>query len=211
MPMTTVTTAPLAGRGASTARALGAGRRVATAGLVIGFALLTWAGARISVPLPFTPVPGTLQTLAVLMAGGLLGARAGAASQIVYLMMGMAGLPVFALPGAGPAYLLGPTGGYLIGFVIAAWTTGMMSVRVRSLGLPGAFLAYLAGSVAIYFCGLTWLAIFMGGDLAGALKAGLAPFVLFDLAKIVALTGVHAGYRRLGFAGGVSWRQSTPR
>src|SRR5437867_320991 len=76
---------------------------------VLGFALLTWAGARISVPLPFTPVPGTLQVLAVLLAGAILGARAGAASQAAYVGAGMAGLPVFVLPGAGPGYLLGPT------------------------------------------------------------------------------------------------------
>src|SRR6058998_1606344 len=84
--MTTVTTATPQERGGLTARANAGWRQAAVASLVVGFALLTWAGARISVPLPFTPVPGTLQTLAVLMAGGLLGARAGAASQVVYLM-----------------------------------------------------------------------------------------------------------------------------
>jgi len=90
----------------------------------VGFALLTVIGAKIRVPLPFTPVPGTLQTIPVLLAGILLGARAGASSQILYLSLGMAGIPVFALAGAGPAYLLGPTGGFLPGFVAAAFVTG---------------------------------------------------------------------------------------
>src|SRR5262249_33431457 len=87
-------------------------RPVVRAFLVLSFALVTWGAARISVPLPMTPVPGTLQTLAVLLAGAVLGRRAGAASQASYLLMGVAGLPVFALPGSGPTYLLGPTGGY---------------------------------------------------------------------------------------------------
>src|SRR5262245_52763921 len=105
--------------------------------LVIGFALLTWAGAKVAVPLPFTPVPGTLQTLAVLLAGAMLGARAGAASQMAYLVMGLAGLPVFALPGAGPAYFLGPTGGYLVGFILAAWRHGSLPRTVRGYGVWG--------------------------------------------------------------------------
>jgi len=169
--------------------------------LVLGFALLTWAGARISVPLPFTPVPGTLQTLAVLLAGALLGARAGAASQAVYLFMGVAGLPVFALPGAGPGYLLGPTGGYLLGFVGAAYVTGSVLVRLRPLGLPAAALAFLAGCAAVYACGIAWLDVLMG-DPGAALRAGLLPFALFDLAKIVVATGIYAGYMR--------WKARTP-
>src|SRR5437899_7752418 len=94
--------------------------------LVIGFALLTCAGAKITIPLPFTRVPATLQTLPVLLAGALLGARAGAASQALYVGLGIAGLPVFALPGTGPGYLLGPTGGFLVGFVVAAFVTGQV-------------------------------------------------------------------------------------
>jgi len=163
--------------------------------LVLGFALLTWAGARVSVPLPFTPVPGTLQTLAVLLAGALLGARAGAASQVSYLLLGLAGLPVFALPGAGPAYLLGPTGGYLVGFVIAAWTTGWLVRRLRGLGTWGTIAAFLAGSVAVHACGLAWLSVILGGP-AAAWRAGSMPFLLFDLAKVMVATGIHAGFLR---------------
>src|SRR2546422_10571286 len=95
-------------------------RPAARLALVFGFALLTWAGAKISVPLPGTPVPGTLQTLVVLMAGGFLRARAGGASPGTYIIMGVGGLPGFAPPGAGPAGLLGPTGGDLGGVFCGA-------------------------------------------------------------------------------------------
>src|SRR3989441_10161283 len=125
-------------------------RRYQTALLVLGFAGLTWAGARIWVPLPFTPVPGTLQVLPVLLAGALLGARAGAASPALYLLSGVAGLPVFALAGAGPGYMLGPTGGYLIGFVGAAYVTGSLLAGFRRPGLAGAPLAFLAGAARVY-------------------------------------------------------------
>ncbi len=209
--MTAVTNAVLIERATLAGRAHARRRLAALAVLIVGFALLTWAGARISVKLPFTPVPGTLQTLAVLLAGGLLGARVGAASQTLYLMMGIAGLPVFALPGAGPGYLLGPTGGFLAGFVVAAWTTGVILNRTRPLGVFGLLLSYLAGSVSLYLCGLIWLALIMGGDLRGALQAGLAPFVLFDLAKIVVASGVHLGCARLGFTGRGAWKNNSPR
>jgi len=170
-------------------------RPLARVALGLGFALLTWAGARVSVPLPFTPVPGTLQTLAVLLAGGLLGARAGAASQAAYLLMGVAGLPVFALPGAGPAYFLGPTGGYLAGFVAAAYASGWLITRLRGLGVRGAAISFLAGSAALHACGFAWLSVVLG-DPAAAWRAGVLPFLLFDLAKVVAATGIHAGYQR---------------
>src|SRR6267143_5569385 len=120
---------PVPGRSSAAATALALPRPLERALPVLAFAFLTWVGARISVPLPMTPVPGTLQTLAVLLAGAILGARAGALSQASYVLMGMAGLPVFALPGSGPAYLLGPTGGYLVGFVAAAFVVGSVLAR----------------------------------------------------------------------------------
>ena len=175
-------------------------RPAARLALVFGFALLTWAGAKISVPLPGTPVPGTLQTLVVLMAGAFLGARAGAASQATYIIMGMAGLPVFALPGAGPAYLLGPTGGYLVGFIVAAFAVGSLLTRWRGRGIVGPVLIFLLGAVTIHACGLAWLSVVLG-DASAALRAGLLPFILFDLAKVVVATGTYAGYLR--------WKPST--
>ncbi len=175
-----------------------AARRAVRAAQVIGFALLTCAGAKIRVPLPFTPVPGTLQTLPVLLAGALLGARAGALSQALYLALGIAGLPVFALPGSGPAYLLGPTGGFLLGFVAAAYVTGRVVRVTRDFGWPGIVVALLCGSAALYLCGLSWLTFLLGGDVGSALHAGLAPFLLFDLAKVMVGTGVVRACARIG-------------
>ena len=175
-------------------------RPLARALLVVCFALLTWAAARISVPLPMTPVPGTLQTLAVLLAGAILGPRAGAASQASYVLMGLAGLPVFALPGSGPGYLLGPTGGYLVGFVVAAFVVGSVLARPGRRRLLVGVLAFGLGAATIEICGLTWLSVVLGDPVA-ALRAGVLPFVLFDLAKVVVATGIHAGY--------VRWNPST--
>jgi len=162
---------------------------------VVGFALLTWAAAKVSVPLPMTPVPGTLQTLAVLLAGAALGARAGAVSQASYIFMGMAGLPVFALPGSGPGYLLGPTGGYLVGFIAAAFVVGSVIKKTGGREALRAALAFLLGAATIHACGLAWLSVVLG-DPAAAFRAGVLPFVLFDLAKVVVATGIHAGYLR---------------
>ena len=170
-------------------------RPIARALLVVGFALMTWVAAKVSVPLPMTPVPGTLQTLAVLLAGAVLGARAGAVSQASYIFMGMAGLPVFALPGSGPLYLLGPTGGYLVGFIAAAFVVGSVIKKTGGREVLPAALAFLLGAATIHTCGLAWLSVVLG-DPAAAFRAGVLPFVLFDLAKVVVATGIHAGYLR---------------
>ena len=175
------------------------------------FALLTWAGARIAVPLPYTPVPGTLQTFVVLLAGLFLGARAGAASQMLYLSMGLAGIPVFALPGAGPGYLLGPTGGYLVGFTLAAWVTGWISGR-RPAGHAVTVLAsLLAGSAVIHACGLAWLSLQMGGSLAAAWAVAPLPFALFDFTKIVLAAALYIGAVRCGRAIGSPWSRTSQR
>ena len=165
---------------------------------IAGFVLLTVAGAKIRVPLPFTPVPGTLQTIPVLLAGVFLGARAGATSQIVYLLLGMAGFPVFALAGAGPAYLLGPTGGFLLGFMAAAFVTGALRDKTARFGTSGLILALLSGSLVLDLCGLAWLTVILDFDTAAALRAGLFPFILFDLAKIMVAIGIVKGISRVG-------------
>ena len=144
---------------------------------VLAMTALTVISAKVALPLPGSPVPFTFQPLAVLLAGGLLGARLGAASQLLYLAIGMIGLPVFAA-GGGLAYLLGPTGGYLLAYPAAAAVAGALVGR----GMGRTLLGLLAGLGAIYAGGVAWLAILGGFTLAVA--GGLAPFLLADLVKV---------------------------
>ena len=183
-------------------------RAAALSAGVLGFALLTWWGARISVPVPGTPVPGTLQTLSVLMAGLFLGAGPGCLSQALYVAAGLAGAPVFALPAAGPAYLLGPTGGYLLGFVAAPWIVG------RVAGRPGAgagrrLAALLLGLAALHVCGFAGLLPHVSGSASAALRAGVLPFALFDLSKVVGALALHGGWLALGRRIGWGWRNGS--
>ncbi|HGY09544.1 MAG TPA: biotin transporter BioY [Oceanithermus profundus] len=145
--------------------------------------------AQVALPLPFTPVPVTLQTLGVLLVGAALGRSLGAQALGLYLAAGAAGLPVFAGGGAGPGWLAGPTGGYLLGFVAAAWLLGALVERFAAdRRPPAAFLAMLAASAAIYAFGLAGLAAWLalGGkavSLGGLLALGFWPFALGDLLK----------------------------
>ncbi|UCH51838.1 MAG: biotin transporter BioY [Chloroflexota bacterium] len=152
--------------------------------LVAGFACLTAAFAQISFWIG--PVPVTGQTFAVLLAGTLLGSRRGALSQLTYLAVGATGIPYwFALGGPpGVARLVGPTGGYLIGFVAAAFFVGWLAERGWDRRVWTAIPAMLGGSIVIYIFGLSWLAHFVPGD--AVLQAGLYPFVVGDLIKVVA-------------------------
>lgn len=154
--------------------------RVARIASVLGFALLTTLGARAAVPIPGSPVPFTFQTVAVLLAGYALGPRLGAASQLAYLAAGVAGLPVFAA-GGGAAYLLGPTGGYLLAFPAAAWVAGRLASRGE--GLPLHAVAVAAGAVVIHLGGASWLAAVAGREVA--VSGGIVPFLGVDLLKIV--------------------------
>jgi biotin transport system substrate-specific component len=141
--------------------------------------------ARVAVPLPFSSVPVSLQGLAVLLAGGLFGAAAGAGAMVLYLVLGALGLPVFAEGTSGLSHLFGPTGGYLFAFPLAAFATGRLAERgnpVRSLG------AGAAGMLVLHLLGLTWLAVATGRSLS-ATVTGLAPVVWSDLAKVL-LAGV---------------------
>ena len=150
--------------------------------LVLGGRLFIALGARFAIPLPVSPVPITGQTLAVLLVGALLGSRRGALCVLAYLSEGMAGLPVFAGGGSGPAWLLGPTGGYLVGFVAAAWVVGWLCEHLKDGSLTGSVVILLAGGAVIYLFGLPWLSHFVGADRALAL--GLVPFMPGDLIKI---------------------------
>ena len=152
--------------------------------LVAGFACLTAAFAQISFWIG--PVPVTGQTFAVLLAGALLGSRRGALSQLTYLAVGAAGIPYwFALGGPpGIARLVGPTGGYLIGFVAVAFVVGWLAERGWDRRVGTAALAMLAGEIVLYIFGLSWLAHFVSGG--AVLQAGLYPFVIGDLIKVAA-------------------------
>jgi biotin transport system substrate-specific component len=161
-------------------------RRVAG---VMTFALLTAISAKVALPIPGTSVPFTFQPLAVALAGALLGARLGAASQVTYLTMGVLGIPVFFGPVAGAAYLLGPTGGYLIAYPLAAYLTGLFAGGA----VTRTFAAMLLGLATIYAGGVAWLAVQTGW--AAALTLGLLPFLLADLVKIAMAVMISARLR----------------
>jgi len=156
-------------------------RRVTLAG-VAGFAAAVALAAQVAVPVPGTPVPITLQPMLVVLAGLWLGPVAGAASMVLYLAAGAAGLPVFTPFGApGLARLLGPTGGYLLAYPVAAYLTGWLARR-GARSLARAFVAALAGMVALYAGCVAQLAL-LTGSVERAALLGLAPFALLDLAK----------------------------
>lgn len=149
---------------------------------VAGFALLTAIGALIRIPLPFTPVPITMQTFFVLLSGVILGGRKGSLSQIVYVSAGVVGLPVFAGMTSGIALLSGATGGFLAGFIVAPKVVGLIlgeSAERRRL-----ILALIAGTSAIFLLGNIWLLILMNGDILKTLSFGLIPFLPGALIKI---------------------------
>ena len=161
-------------------------------------AVLVALAAQVSVPLPGTPVPMTLQPMAVLLVGGLLGARLGALSMILYLAMGAAGLPVFTptVPLIGVARLFGPTGGYLLAYPVAAWAVGALLTPGRRPGISPpewvrAGLAVLAGLVLIHLGGLAQLYI-ITHSFSAAARFGTWPFLLGDLLKIAVLVPVLA-------------------
>ena len=162
--------------------------------LVLGASLLVALAARVTIPLPFSPVPITGQTFAVLLVGALLGSRAGAAAMLAYLAEGAVGLPVFAGARGGPGVLIGPTAGYLYGFVAAAFVTGWLCERGWDRRVATAALAMLVGNAVIYLFGLPWLAFFVGPD--RVLTAGLLPFIPGDLFKVVlAALALPTGWR----------------
>jgi biotin transport system substrate-specific component len=156
------------------------------------FAAAIAVSSWVSVPLPFSPVPLTLQTLAVLVAGGLLGRAWGPVSVLVYLLVGLVGVPVFSGFGGGPGVLFGPTGGYLVGFVAAAFAMGVAGDRVRAPGggeagrLAVLVVGAVVASAAVYAVGVPWLASVTGMGATAALAAGMAPYLIGDAVKAAA-------------------------
>ena len=171
---------------------------------VLFFAALTAAAAQISVPLPFTQVPFTFQPTVVLLSGLVLGPRLGAASQVLYLAAGIAGLPVFAASATLPPgvwRLLGPTGGYLMSYPLAAFVAGAFARRGFDRRYLTSIVAMALGLVVIYTCGTVWLAYASVGrtaiGLASAFATGVAPFVIADIVKLAAAAGIVPGLWRL--------------
>jgi biotin transport system substrate-specific component len=160
--------------------------------------VLTVIAAQVSVPLPFTPVPLTFQPMVVLLGGAALGARLGMASQIVYLALGIAGLPVFAaspfLP-PGAARLLGPTGGYLMSYPLAAFVAGWLAERGLDRRYLTAVAAMACGLAVVYAGGVLWLALFAqpARGFSAALAAGFYPFIIPDLLKLLVAAAVLPG------------------
>ncbi|MDI6641555.1 MAG: biotin transporter BioY [Elusimicrobiota bacterium] len=167
--------------------------------LVAIFSCLTALGAHIYIPLPFTPVPITLQTFFVLFSGAFLGAELGSASQLLYLVLGILGIPVFAAGSYGLARIIGPTGGYLIGFVVSSFIVGkLLSWQRSSQGSKLKFLqiifVFAVGNCIIYILGALQLKFVLALSLSETLQKGVIPFIFGDFAKSLAATEI---YRRL--------------
>ena len=164
---------------------------------------LTALAAQISIPVPFTPVPFTLQPMVVLLGGAALGARLGMASQVLYLAIGMAGFPVFAASAVLPQgilRLLGPTGGYLMSYPFAAFVAGALAERGFDRRYLTSVVAMAAGLALIFACGVGWLAWFarpVHAGLDAALRTGLYPFLPADIIKICLAAAVMPGVWKL--------------
>lgn len=151
--------------------------------LVVAAATLTALAAQWRIHLPFTPVPITGQTFAVLLTGAALGWKLGAGGQTLYLAIGALGAPVFSDASGGIEVFTGATGGYLIGFVFAAALVGWMAEHRQDRTFPTMFTAFMLGSAVIYAFGVGGLMMFAGLSVSGAVAAGVVPFLLGDLIK----------------------------
>ncbi len=151
---------------------------------VVSFILLTTLGAFVKIPLPFSPVPITFQTLFVLLSGAVLGSGLGLLSQVAYLFLGVVGLPIFAGGVFGFARLFGPTGGYIVGFLVCAWLVGNL-VHRRQKSFVNTLIAMVAGSLVIYFLGALQLAVVTGCGIKKAILMGILPFIPGDSVKVI--------------------------
>ena len=168
---------------------------------------LTAAAAQVSVPLPFTEVPFTFQPMVVLLGGLALGSRPALGSQVLYLMAGIAGLPVFAASATlppGALRLIGPTGGYLMAYPVAAFLAGYLAERGFDRRYLTSVVAMLAGLLVIYACGSVWLGLFARSGaqstpmgLQAALVTGIYPFIVADVLKLIVAAGILPGFWRL--------------
>ncbi|HIE30375.1 TPA: biotin transporter BioY [Candidatus Poribacteria bacterium] len=161
---------------------------------VTTFVILTSVSAKVKIPLPFTPVPITLQVFFVLLSGSVLGSSLGALSQGIYVFLGLIGLPVWAGEGSGWRYLLGSTGGYLVGFIVAAYVVGILTSKrdskIGNIFFP--LVGYGVGVILIYGLGCLWLAIWanlfngLSWNVATVVQKGALPFIAADTLKAFA-------------------------
>jgi biotin transport system substrate-specific component len=162
--------------------------------LVAGFSLLTALAAQLVVPLPWTPVPVTGQTFAVLLTGALLGSRMGAITMLVYLAEGAVGLPFFRAGAGGAQHFAGATAGYLFAFPVAAFVTGYLAERGWDRRFATAAAAMALGSLVVLACGWAWLTL-LYRTAADAFAAGVLPFLVGDVIKIaLAAAALPAGW-----------------
>jgi biotin transport system substrate-specific component len=157
--------------------------------LILLGALLVYLTSRVAIPVPGSPVPITGQTFGVLLVGGALGLRRGFASVALYIAIGAIGLPFFAEGKSGVATFLGPTGGYLVGFGIAAAVVGRLAELGWDRRVVGALGALLIGNVVIYLVGVPWLMTVTDMTLAQGIASGVTPFLLGDVIKLVLAAG----------------------
>lgn len=153
--------------------------------VIFSFFLIVFS-SRVVIPLPFTPVPITMQTFAVLLSGIILGSKNGVISVLIFIFSGIAGLPVFAAGNSGIFYLSGPTGGYIIGFIIASFLTGFFAERDWDRKIHRSFFLMFAANISIYIPGLIWLGRFTGYRYV--LHLGFFPFIIGDIIKIIFAT-----------------------
>jgi len=159
------------------------------------FAAITAIGALVEIPIPISPVPLTLQVFFVLLAGLVLGSRWAGTGMVVYLLLGIVGFPVFSGGSSGIGTILGPTGGYLIGFVPAAFVTGRIT-ETFGRSTPAVVCAMIVGLAAIYIPGVVQLSIVAGLTVRESIVIGVLPFLIGDSVKLTAALIVS---RRIGY------------
>ncbi|HEX6946939.1 MAG TPA: biotin transporter BioY [Acidimicrobiia bacterium] len=171
--------------------------KVVSVALVVAAAALTALAAQWRIHLPFTPVPITGQTFAVLFTGAALGWRLGMAGQVLYMAAGIAGLPVFTDASSGWEVMTGATGGYIVGFVFAAALVGWAAERGHDRRFGSTVMAFLVGSAVIYLFGVIGLMAATGFALPEAIDRGVTPFLVGDLVKAVVAGAILPGAWRL--------------
>jgi biotin transport system substrate-specific component len=164
-----------------------ANTRLAQIALVAGGAAFVGVAAQIAIPLPFTPVPLTLQTFAVLLVGAALGSLRGVLSMVIYLLVGMVGVPWFA---EGSSGFSSASFGYILGFIVAAFIVGRLAERGASTTAARSAALMVIGNLAIYAVGVTWLKFAVDVNWATALSLGVVPFLIGDAVKIALAAGL---------------------